>query len=62
MPAAAGAEPPILCIGARNGLDEAAAAMLAHLLSAARLRATTLAARRRCRPKPGAAWSARAWR
>jgi predicted PurR-regulated permease PerM len=26
-------EPSILCIGARNGLDEAAAAMLAHLLA-----------------------------
>jgi predicted PurR-regulated permease PerM len=28
----AGAETAVLCVGARNGLDEAAAAMLAHLL------------------------------
>jgi predicted PurR-regulated permease PerM len=33
---------PILCIGARNGLDEAAAAMLAHLLTQRGLTAATV--------------------
>jgi predicted PurR-regulated permease PerM/CheY-like chemotaxis protein len=32
---------PVLCIGARNGLDEAAAAMLKHLLMRAGVRVTT---------------------
>jgi hypothetical protein len=35
-------EAAILCIGARNGLDQAAAAMLAHLLQRAGLDAATL--------------------
>ena len=33
---------PVLCIGARNGLDEAAAAMLAHLLMRDGVRVTTV--------------------
>ena len=41
--AAASGQAAILCIGARNGLDEAAAAMLAHLLRQGGLGATTLA-------------------
>jgi hypothetical protein len=32
----------VLCIGARNGLDEAAAAMLAHLLTQRGVAATTM--------------------
>ena len=32
--------PPVLCIGARNGLDEAAAAMLAQLLARRSVAAT----------------------
>ena len=40
--AAAPTPAAILCIGARNGLDEAAAAMLAHLLQQGGLGATTL--------------------
>jgi predicted PurR-regulated permease PerM len=34
--------PPVLCIGARNGLDEAAAAMLAQLLARRGFAATTM--------------------
>ena len=50
----------VLCIGARNALDEAAAAMLAHLLSAARLDRRDSPARRDRRPQSDAA--AAPWR
>ena len=49
----------ILCIGARNALDEAAAAMLAHLLQRGGLGARSVAARRRYRQEPGAAGARR---